>query len=185
MIITISGYPGAGKTTIGKALAKRLGYRFFSVGDLRGLMAKERGSTIDQFNKLGEKESFTDNDADDYQGRLGREQDNMVIESRLGFHFIPDSVKIFMQCSEDVAANRIMNDTLTDRSDEFKAKSIDHQKSLIRKRIDSDKKRYGKYYGIDFSDKSQYDLVMDTSEEHSIERNVDRIIGFLKSKKHF
>ena len=41
MIITISGLPGSGKSTIGKMLAKKLGYKFYSMGDLRGKIEKK------------------------------------------------------------------------------------------------------------------------------------------------
>ncbi|MCX6741353.1 MAG: AAA family ATPase, partial [Candidatus Parcubacteria bacterium] len=46
MIITLSGKPGSGKTTVAKILAEKLGYKFYSTGDLRGQMAMKRGLTI-------------------------------------------------------------------------------------------------------------------------------------------
>jgi len=49
MIITISGLPGSGKTTVAKKLSKKLNYEFISVGDLKGQFAKEKGMTIDEF----------------------------------------------------------------------------------------------------------------------------------------
>jgi len=54
MIITISGLPGSGKTSVGKLIAERLGYEFLSIGDLRGSFASKKGLTIDELNKLGE-----------------------------------------------------------------------------------------------------------------------------------
>src|SRR5689334_16245543 len=99
MIISITGAPGTGKTSVGKLLAKRLGYNFYSVGDLRGKMAMERGLTIDELNKLGEKDASTDTMADDYQRELGRKEDNFIIEGRLSWHFIPHSFKVFLKCS--------------------------------------------------------------------------------------
>ena len=59
MIITISGIPGSGKTTVGRMLAEKLGYKFYSIGDLRGKMAMERGMTIDQLNELGKTDGRT------------------------------------------------------------------------------------------------------------------------------
>lgn len=50
--ITISGYPGAGKSTNGKILASRLGYDFFSAGHFRREAAKELGVDIDTLNIL-------------------------------------------------------------------------------------------------------------------------------------
>lgn len=50
--ITISGYPGAGKSTTGKLLASRLGYDFFSAGHFRREAAKELDIDIDTLNLL-------------------------------------------------------------------------------------------------------------------------------------
>ena len=107
MIITISGMPGSGKTTVAKLLAKRLGYEHYSMGDLRGKMAMERGISIDELNKLGEKESWTDKEADDYQKKLGETEDNFVTDGRTGFHFIPHSRKIFLKVDLRIGAERI------------------------------------------------------------------------------
>ncbi len=182
MIITISGTPGAGKTIIGKNLAKKLNYKFYSMGDIRGMMAKERGMTIDQLNKVGEKEAFTDKDADDYQVKLGKTEDNFVIDGRLSYYFIPNSLKIYMTADEDMSAKRIMNDTLSDRSDEQRAKTLEEQKEILRKRIISDKLRYKKYYGLDFTKKDQFDFILDTSLENDIEKNTQKVLDFLKNK---
>ncbi len=95
MIIVISGSPGSGKSTVGKILAKDLGYKFYSMGDLRGQMAMERGLTIDQLNEIGKTEDWTDRAADEYQKKLGETEDNFVIDSWAGFHFLPQAFKIF------------------------------------------------------------------------------------------
>ena len=64
MIITISGKPGSGKSTVAKIIAAKLGLNKYSIGDLRGKMALDRGITIDELNEVGEKEDFTDKEAD-------------------------------------------------------------------------------------------------------------------------
>ncbi|MBI2473155.1 AAA family ATPase [Candidatus Uhrbacteria bacterium] len=83
MIITITGIPGAGKSTIAKVLSKKLNVPWYSVGDLRGKMAKERGLTIDELNHLGETQDFTDKEVDQYQEKLGKEQDGFIMDGRL------------------------------------------------------------------------------------------------------
>ena len=89
MIITISGAPGSGKTTVARLLAKKLGYRHYSIGDLRGEIALRKGITIDELNKLGEKDPSSDREVDEYLESLGKKEDNLVIDCRMGFHFIP------------------------------------------------------------------------------------------------
>jgi len=175
MIISISGLPGSGKTTVGKLLAKRLGFRFYSIGDLRGRMAMERGLTIDQLNELGMKEKWTDEEADEYQKELGEKEDNFVIESRLGFYFIPKSVKIFLEVDQTKAAERIFR---AQRPDEKRKTTIEEVIDSIRKRMKSDETRYQKYYKVDFLDKSHYDIVIDTTgltPEQVAERIIERI----------
>ena len=183
MIITISGTPGAGKTVIGKALAKKLNYKFYSMGDIRGKLAKEKGMTIDEFNKLGETQAFTDNDVDNYQRELPKKEDNLVIEGRLSYNFIPSSVKLFFKADWNTAAKRILNDKVSDRSDEKKSKNIDGQIKVLQERVASDKKRYKKWYGLDFTDEKQFDFILDTSNENSIEKNTQRVLDWLKKKK--
>ena len=107
MIITISGMPGSGKSTIAKILAQKLGYKHYSIGDLRGKMALDRHLTIDELNELGKREGWTDREPDEYQKKLGHEEDNFVIDSRLGFYFIPHSFKLFLTVDPEVAAERI------------------------------------------------------------------------------
>ena len=178
MIISISGLPGSGKTTVGKLLAKKLGFKFYSIGDLRGRMAMERGLTIDQLNEIGMKEEWTDKEADEYQKKLGEKEDKFVIESRLGFHFIPESVKIFLEVDLKTAAERIFNDP---RPDEKKRKSVEKTMEGIKERIENDKTRYKKYYGIeDFMNRSHYDIVIDTTNLE-IEQALEKILKMLKT----
>ena len=76
MIITISGRAGSGKSTIGKLLAGKIGYRFYSIGSLRRELASKLGFTIQELNKLREEQDFTDKQVDDYQKALGEKEDN-------------------------------------------------------------------------------------------------------------
>ncbi|MCK4335480.1 MAG: cytidylate kinase family protein [Candidatus Aenigmarchaeota archaeon] len=160
MIITISGLPGSGKTAVGKLLAERIGLKFYSIGDLRGKMAMERGLTIDQLNEIGMKEDWTDKKVDEYQKELGEREDNFVIDSWLGFHFVPHSIKIFLYVDLEVGAERIFR---SQREDEEKKKTVEEIHEMIKKRVKQTDERYKKYYGIDFLDRSHYDMVIDTT----------------------
>jgi CMP/dCMP kinase len=162
MIITISGYPGAGKTSVGKLLAKKLGYKFYSMGDLRGEIAVKKGLTINELNKLGEKEAWTDTSVDDYQKELGKTRNNLVIEGRLSFHFIPNSLKIFLTVNPRTGAERIFN-VKEERLDEEIHSSVQELQTQLKARVESDTLRYKKYYNINCYEKDHYNLIVDTT----------------------
>ena len=46
MIITISGLPGAGKSTVGRLVAEHFKLKHYSVGDLMRQLAKEKKMSL-------------------------------------------------------------------------------------------------------------------------------------------
>ena len=163
MIITISGLPGSGKSTVGQILSKKLKLKYYDIGLVRRSMAKVRGMTLAEFNKLGEKESFTDFEVDDYQKKLGKEKDGFILVSRLGYHFVPNSKKIFLTVDINEAAKRISNDPSRVEHEHYK--SLKEAVEKIKERNESDKTRYQKYYSLDPNKKANYDFVIDTSKK--------------------
>ena len=159
MIITISGLPGSGKTTVGKLLAEKLGCKFYSIGELRRKWAAERGMKIDELNKLGEKEDWTDRKAEEWQVEVAKNDDNIVLDGRVSFHFIPKSFKVFLTVDPGVGAERVFGDI---RDDE-KTESVEQLKDDLRKRTESDNIRYKKHYGLEFLDGKNYETVIDTT----------------------
>lgn len=185
MILTIAGSPGTGKTSVGKILADKLGYRFYSMGGLRGNMALEKGLTLDELNALGEQESSTDIPVDEYQKELGQKEDNFVIEGRLSWHFIPHSFKILLTCDPAEAARRIYlarKHEADTREDEPLYASPEEAEKVLRLRVESDKRRYQKYYGIDYQDQAHYDLVIDTTDSSEPEETAERILAELRKR---
>jgi len=177
MIITVHGQAGSGKSTMAKLLAKKLGYRHYSLGEIRRQMAKERGLTIAQLNKLGEREDWTDKEPDSYMERMGRTQDNFVIDARMGFHFIPHSFKIYLKADPKVRAKRVYRD---EREAEGFSSIKDAEKALVF-RDRSDRARYEKYYRVDIMDMKNYDLVIDTSKL-TREQVLERALAAIKQK---
>lgn len=161
MIITITGKPGSGKSTVGKLLAKELGYEYFSGGDLRGKIALDRGITIDELNKIGEAERWTDEECDKLIEKMGKERDSLILDSRTAWHFVPKSFKVFLDVDLMEAAKRVFKDQ---RPDEEKASSAKELHGRMKARMESDAQRYKKWYGIDYLDAKNYDLVIDTTK---------------------
>lgn len=180
MIITLSGNPGAGKSTVAQRVAAALGYQHYSVGDLRGKMAEERGMTIAELNKLGETTDETDKQADAYQKKLGETEDDFIIDARLGFHFIPHSYKIFLDVDERVGAERIFN-APDERPDEPREASVEDVLRRNKERMASDNKRYEQYYGLHIQDRTHYDAVIDTTHM-SIDAAVKQILEKVRAK---
>ena len=178
MIITIAGMPGSGKTTAAKSAAKKLGYKFISMGDLRGRLAMKHGMTIDELNEVGKKKRWTDKEIDDEIVKISKEKDNLVMDSWLAFHFIPDSVKVFLEVDADEGAKRVFKNQ---RPDEEKKDTVKEVKEMLGKRFDETNARYIKYYNVDLLDKSHYDLVIDTTDKKPGEV-VREILEFVEKK---
>lgn len=165
MIISISGAPGSGKSTIGKKLANKLGWSHYCMGGIRREAAKKMRLTLMEYNKLGERDGQTDKAVDEYQKKLGLEKDNFIIEGRTSWYFIPHSFKIYLDVSLQEGAQRIYQAIQKDNSrNEDHVQTEEEMVESVRKRIESDDKRYGQYYNIDVNNFDNYDFYLDTSD---------------------
>jgi len=188
MIITISGMPGAGKGTAAALLAKRLNYPVYSIGDIRRSLARSRGMTLAEFNTYGETHPETDLDVDLWQGRMAKKIGRGIFEGRVSYAMIPQSIRIYLACSIQEGARRIMQDQQEKRK--FEADHGTYAKTVrsIRRRLKSDRERYRRYYGLDIHDRTQYDLVINTTKLQStdVQRKIHQFLtesGFLAKNK--
>ncbi len=178
MIITISGTPGSGKSTVGKMLAEKLGWKHYSTGDMRRRAATSHGMTIEEWNAYGETNPETDTIVDNEVAELGRAEDNFIIDGRLAWHFIPHAFKVFITVDEKEGAERIFGDLKSGkRSSQEQHKTIDELIQANRMRTLSDEKRYAKYYpGVIWNDLKTQDLILD-STNLSPEATVEQILA--------
>jgi cytidylate kinase len=161
-IITIAGLPGSGKSSTAAGVARELGYEHFSSGDLFRKMAAERGISIEEMNFTAEKQKEIDRRVDAFLRTLGEQKQNIVIDSRIAFHWIPGSFKVFLQLDLAVAAERIFAQMNAGTRLSQDAASAGQVLENTLKRVESEKKRFSDLYEIDFTDIKNYDLVVDT-----------------------
>lgn len=179
--ITISGQAGSGKSTVADIIANKLRINRYSTGDYMRTMAAARGVTIIKLNKMSETDPAIDRELDEWQKKLEeKKQESFVLDSRIGFHFIPSSIKVFLCADLNIRAKRIfLMNRLVEQNTTMKKTIAD-----IKKRQALERERYKEKYGVDFLDFSRYDLVLNTTKL-TPEKVADKIINFTKNTKKY
>lgn len=163
-IISLAGRPGSGKSTTARLLAETLGYSHHSTGDLFRAITNERGMDVLTGNKHAENDRSIDDEIDQRQKDMGETEDNFVVDGRLAWHFIPTSFKVFLDLDSLTAAHRIIGDEESKRGEQEQIHTDPAEYAAdLDKRLASEAKRYMDLYGVDPSDKSNYDLVIHTA----------------------
>lgn len=171
--ITLFGLAGTGKTSTAKLVAEKLGLEFQSTGNMFRKQAEELGLSLSELEEKSKTESKYDLELDQKVSEYGKTHDNFIFESRLAWHFIPDSFKISLICDFDVRVKRVADREGKDF--ELAKKETEFRERMIRE-------RYEKYYGIkDFSNNNNFDFVVDT-EANNLEQVVNAIIEEVKKR---
>lgn len=143
-------------------------------------MAAERGLSILELSQVAERGDAIDREIDERTRMLGADGDDFVIDARLAWHVLPGSVKVFLDVSLSVAAQRIFD---AGRATEGGSADLAATENAIAERTASESRRYETYYGIDYLDLHHYDLVVDTSDR-GIDDIVDEITAFVEGLRH-
>lgn len=174
MIITITGMPCSGKSSIAKLLAEKHNFRRIGVGDMFKDEAKRRGLNAEEFNALCMKDPSYDFFIDNKTAELGKELEdqNVIFDSRLAWHFVPKSYKIYVNLQdENVLIERMLH---SDREGKEKFTTAEEIRRSVSHRQALEDERYEKLYGVKISDLKNYDLVIDSSYK-TIETLADEI----------
>ena len=158
-VITVSGKPGSGKSTVAELLHKKLGISYVYSGMIFRETAKKYKMSLEDFGKFCEKNSQVDKELDKKQVKILKKGD-VILEGRLAgwlaYRNNISSFKIFIDANLKIRVNRIIN-----REDG----DLEKRKKEIVERERSEAARYKKYYGINLDDKSIYDLVIDSADK--------------------
>jgi len=161
-IITIAGSLGSGKSSTAKAVAAVLGFRHFSSGDLFRQIAAERGESIEAMNISAEVQRNIDLKVDRLLQDMYRTEEKLVIDSRMAWHWMPDSFKVFLVLDPNTAALRIFNHLQEEGRMSEQANSVQEVRKSIDRRFASEQKRYNALYGVNPTDPLNFDIVINT-----------------------
>ena len=174
-IITIAGSLGSGKSSTARAVASALGFRHFSSGDLFRQLAAERGESIEAMNISAEAQRDIDLKVDNLLREMYRTDEQLVIDSRMAWHWMPLSFKVFLVLDPNTAAERIFNHLRDEGRMSEAATSIDEVRKSIDRRFASEQKRYAALYGVNATDPLNFDIVINT--KHNDLKTVTEIVS--------
>ncbi len=166
--ITLSGELGSGKSTVANYLISKMPFRIVSAGLLFRQLAAKHGMSAKEFNEFIESDPKYDHYVDDTMAELGRTDEKIIFDSRMAWHFVPQSFKIYLYVDVDTATERIFNDKGR-VSESYSDKETARQEIIDRRK--SELLRYQNFYHCNLDDYSNYDLIVDTSHASRDEVN--------------
>lgn len=171
MKITLNGDLGSGKSTVGKLLASRFDIPFFSTGAIFRNLGKVNNMDALKFNLDAENNTEIDAIIDGGIVELDKKHDGFILDSRMAWHFVEKSLKVYLTVDDMIAAKRIMADESRDTE---QYSSLEQARQSLAERRSSENKRYRSLYKVEITDPANYDLVLNTGDL-SIDEAVEKI----------
>ena len=168
MIITITGKPCSGKGTVSKEFCKLYNFKYLCTGDMFRDLAKQHGyATVLEFQKNYPNITEIDNLIDNQTTEIGKTQinENIVIDSRLAWNFIPNSFKVFIDVDWPTAGERLLS---ANRSHE-QASDLQQAIYTLKERWQEENNRYTKIYNTNNLNLNNYDYVISSNNLTPIE----------------
>lgn len=181
MIITISGLPGSGKSTVAGIIKQKLGWEYVYAGAIFRKTAEERGMTLEEFGAYCEKHPDVDKELDARQLEIAKKSENLILEGRMAGHLMKqnklNAITVWLDAPIEIRVKRIMQREPGD---------FEQRLAEAKKREASEAARYRKYYGVDLYDRKVYDLILDVSSISAEEaaEAVLKKVNAIKRPKH-
>lgn len=158
--IVLNGDLGSGKSTVSIELSRRLGLRRVSVGDLYREMARQRQMTALQLNLHAELDQAVDGYVDQLQQDIADSGEQLIVDSRLAWHFFRDALKVHMITEPTEAARRVL---ARPSGPAESYTSLEEARAKLRERSESERNRFLIRYGVDKARLRNYDLICDST----------------------
>lgn len=171
MIITITGKPCSGKGSVSKLFCEKYNFEYVCTGDMFRQLAKQNNTDITSF-QLNDNITKIDYKIDNKIKQLGieREKDDVVIDSRLAWHFVKNSFKVFIDVDIKTASKRL----LKSNRDSEQVTNLKQAEENLKKRWQIENDRYTKIYNVNNLNIDNYDLVI-----NSTNLTVDEIVEII------
>ncbi len=153
MRIAISGKSGCGNTTVSNMVAQALG--FVMINFTFRSLAEEQGIEFWDFCRLAEQSDAYDLEVDRRQVEMALAVENCVLGSRLAIWMLKEAdLKVYLTATTEERAKRVL-----------KREGGTFSRRLLEtsQRDKKDSARYERLYGINNSDTSIADMVIDTT----------------------
>src|SRR3989344_1351122 len=179
-VITIAGSLGSGKSSTAKAVAAALGYEHLSSGDVFRKMAQERGGSVEAINIAAEVQQDIDHKVDAWLDSL-KDRENIVVDSRMAWKWMPDSFKVFLALDSAPASEGIFANIQTEGRMSEHASSVEEVRASIDTRFASEQKRYLSLYGVDPTDPLNFDIFINT-KSNDLESETAMLLADFKAR---
>ena len=161
MHISITGDLGSGKSTVAKEISQKLGFKYLSTGSIQRQLGQEKGMNTLEFNKFMTENKDVDTYIDQKLIDINDQKEPYVLDSRLAWHFVRKSFKVYLAASDEVAATRVLNDGI--RVGEPSAADLQSKINDLRERRKIESERFEKQYGVKPNIDTDFDAIIDTS----------------------
>jgi CMP/dCMP kinase len=159
--ISLTGDLGSGKSRVSFILCELTGFSYMSTGQIQRQLAQDLGMDTLEMNRLADIDPTIDQRIDGALMALNQSNQGLVIDSRLAWHFVPSSFKVFLKTELEEAVRRIMSDET--RNSEGYSSAVEAAEK-IRARKSSENARFLSKYGADCSNLDNFDIVVDTTD---------------------
>ena len=132
-------------------------------------LAAERGVDFWTFCRMAEADDDIDRELDRRQVEMAMAEENCVLGSRLAIWMLEKAdLKVYLQATSETRAKRVLK---------REGGSLEERMAQTEMRDRNDSARYKRIYGIDNSDTSVADLVIDTDD-----RTPEEIVELISEK---
>ena len=159
-LVTISGLPGSGTSTLCKTLASAMGWTHFDTGQVFRQLAVEAGATLQEYGYSAEADPDIDRQLDARMIELARQETGgCVLEGRLmgwmAYRNHMSATKVWVKAEIETRVQRVSGRD---------GQSPEEAMAATRDREESERQRYAQHHDIDIGDLSIYDLVVASDE---------------------